>query len=216
MIFFQRVILKKKHLSMSKSKQEGMKVDLREEKVIFSEFFSVKRAFLRHERFDGEMSPELRRYSFEKNNAVAALVYHVEKNAVLLVNQHRYPPMHHGVGWVTEVVAGGIDENEDPGSAIVREIEEEAGYRVKSYELMHDMYVSPGVFSERVKLYYTEVKEEDRVSAGGGVDAENEDIQLLWIPAGEIENWLATGKIIDAKTIVALYYFIQKKLNKKA
>lgn len=200
---------------MFKSRMEGMKVDLIEEKVIFSEFFNVKRAILRHERFDGEMSPELRRYSFEKNNAVAALVYHVEKDAVLLVNQHRYPPMRHGIGWVTEVVAGGIDGNEDPGSAIVREIEEEVGYRAKRCELIHDMYVSPGVFTERVKLYYAEIKEADRVSAGGGVDAENEDIQLLWISAGEIEDWLASGKIIDAKTIVALYYFIQNNLNKK-
>ena len=199
---------------MYKNNPESMQVDMREEKVIFNEFFKVKRAFLRHERFDGEMSPELRRYSFEKNNAVAALIYHKDKDAVLLVNQHRYPPMQHGIAWVTEVVAGGINDNEDAISAITREIEEEVGYQVETCELIHDMYVSPGVFSERIKLYYAEVTENNRVHPGGGVDSEDEDIQPVWVPTQEILGWLKEGKIIDAKTIVALYHFLFINLNK--
>ena len=199
---------------MYKNNRESMQVDMREEKVIFNEFFKVKRAFLRHERFDGEMSPELRRYSFEKNNAVAALIYHKDKDSVLLVKQHRYPPMQHGIAWVTEIVAGGVNKHEEPLTAIIREIEEEVGYHVETCELIHDMYVSPGVFSERIKLYYAEVTENNRVHSGGGVDSEDEDIQLIWIPTDEILAWLKEGKIIDAKTIVALYHFLFIILNK--
>lgn len=199
---------------MSSDENRKMRIDLLEEEVIFDEFFTVKRASLRHEKFDGSMSEELRRYSFEKNDAVAALIYHREKDAVLLVRQHRYPPMKHGLGWLVEVVAGGVNEGESPDQAIRREIEEEAGYRVQACTPIHDMYVSPGVFSERIKLYMAEVSGEDRINGGGGADDEDEDIELVWIRGEDVEGWLARNRVLDAKTIVALYHFLHQFRNK--
>ena len=199
---------------MSKDDPKQMHVDILKEEVIFDEFFTVRRAYLRHEKFEGGMTEELRRYSFEKNDAVAALVYHVEKDAVLLVRQYRYPPMRHGLAWLDEVVAGGIDEGESPELAIVREIEEETGYRPRKCTQVHDMYVSPGVFSERIQLFFAEVVESDRIHGGGGLDHEHEDIEVVWIPANEIESHLLQGGVIDAKTIVALYAFLHRSQNK--
>lgn len=193
-----------------------MHIDIRKEEVIFDEFFAVKRAYLRHEKFDGGMTEEIRRYSFEKNDAVAALVYHADQDAVLLVRQYRYPPMKHGLAWIDEVVAGGIDEGESPEEAVLREIEEETGYRPQHCRQIHDMYVSPGVFSERIKLFIAEVTENDRIHQGGGVDHEHEDIETVWIPVHEVEGRLLNGEFIDAKTIVALYAFLHKNQNKRA
>ena len=191
-----------------------MKIEVEKEEIIFDEFFRVKKAYLRHEKFNGTMSPLLRRYSFEKNNAVAAIIYHVEKDAILLVRQHRYPPMVHGLDWVTEVVAGGLNEGEDESAAIIREIEEESVYRPTSVKCIHDFYVSPGVFTERLKLYYAEITEAEKINGGGGLDDEDEDIELVWVPRKEIEKALQEGVFIDAKTIIGLYYILHRKVGR--
>lgn len=187
-----------------------MKAKIEKEEIIFNEFFKVKKAHLTHDKFDGSTSPLLRRYSFEKNNAVCVIAYHSEKESILLVNQHRYPPMVHGIGWVTEVVAGGLNEGENPDEAIIREMEEEVGYSPKSVELIHDFYVSPGVFTERLKLYYAEITEVDKVNNGGGLDDEDEDIELKWIPIIEVAKLLTSGLIIDAKTIIGIYFILRR------
>ena len=189
-----------------------MKIQIEKEETLFDEFFKVKRAFLKHEKFDGDMSSTVRRYRFEKNNGVAAVLYHVEKDCLLFVRQHRYPPMMHGLAWVTEVVAGGLMPEENPAEAIIREIEEEAGYLPKEVKCIHDFYVSPGVFTERIKLYYAEISESDKIHDGGGLDDEDEDLQLIWIPKKDIAKELQLGTFIDAKTIIGLYYFLDQKL----
>ena len=120
----------------------------------------------------------------------------------------------HGLAWIDEVVAGGIDDGETAVEAILREIEEETGYRPGRCTQIHDMYVSPGVFSERIQLFIAEVSESDRIHQGGGVAHEHEDIETVWIPADEVEGKLLKGEFIDAKTIVALYAFLHKTQNK--
>ena len=187
-----------------------MKVEIEKEDVIFDEFFKVKRAHLRHEKFDGEWSRTVRRYSFEKSNAVAIILYHLEKDAILLVRQHRYPPMIHEKAWVTEVVAGGLKHDEDPWDAIERETVEEVGYIPQNLQLIHDFYVSPGVFTERIKLFYAEITDDFRPGNGGGVIDEDEDIQLIWIPKSQISAFISSGEVIDAKTLIGLYFFIDK------
>ena len=194
-------------------KTPAMKVEIEKEDVIFDEFFKVKRAQLRHEKFDGGWSNSVRRYSFEKSNAVAIILYHMEKDAILLVKQHRYPPMIHQEAWVTEIVAGGLKQEEDPWEAVQRETVEEVGYLPQNLELIHDFYVSPGVFTERIKLFYAEISEEHRSGNGGGLDDEDEDIQLVWVPSSQLDSFISSGEIIDAKTLIALYYFRDKHKN---
>ncbi len=122
-----------------------MKVDILKEESPFNEFFHVRKARLRFEKFDGTMSPEVVRYSFTKWDAVAALVYHRSKDAYILVRQMRYPPVHHGIDpWMTEIVAGGISPGEDERDAAHREIIEEAGYEPLTLERIMQFYVSPG------------------------------------------------------------------------
>ena len=125
-----------------------------DEETLFNEFFEVRRSRLRFERFDGTMSPEVVRYSFSKWDAVAVLVYHVEKDAYILVRQMRYPPTHHQMDpWFTEIVAGGISPGEDEEAAGIREVLEETGYEPLSMQRIMRFYVSPGIMSERITLF---------------------------------------------------------------
>ena len=72
-------------------------VEIIKEEIAFEEFFSIYRAELKFEHFDGSMSKKVTRYSFQKSDAVAVLVYHVSKDAYVLVRQFRYPPFNHTV-----------------------------------------------------------------------------------------------------------------------
>jgi len=183
-----------------------MKVEILHEETPFKEFFHIRKARLQFEKFDGTMSSEVVRYSFSKWDAVAALVYHRTRDAYILVRQMRYPPIHQGINpWMTEIVAGGITPGEDERDAAHREIIEETGYKPIWLEPMTTFYVSPGIMSERITLFYAEVDESSKINNGGGLQDEDEDIQLVWVPKKEALEWLAEQSIGDAKTIIAIH-----------
>ena len=185
-------------------------VDIIKEEIVFDQFFSLCRGKLRFEHFDGSMSREVTRYSFEKSDAVAVLVYHVTKDAYILVRQFRYPPVHQKVDpWLTEIVAGGVEEGEKEAEAAKREVVEEIGYNPLRLERICKCYVSPGLMNERVAIFLAEVDETSKVNNGGGAKGEDEDIELTWIPRSEARNWMEGQAVGDAKTIIALQWHLR-------
>ena len=184
-----------------------MDVIKHKEESLFNEFFEVHRSLLQFQRFDGTMSPEVTRYSFTKWDAVGILVYHTTRESYILVRQMRYPPTHHGIDpWLTEIVAGGISPGEETEAAAFREVVEEIGYEPISIERVMQFYVSPGIMSERITLFYAEVDESSKINEGGGVPHEDEDIQLIWLPKSQVIEWIANQPVGDAKTIAALLW----------
>ena len=188
-----------------------MKVEIIKEEVPFEEFFKIYKAALKFEHFDGTMSKKVTRYSFEKSDAVAVLIYHISKNAYILVRQFRYPPYHHDIDpWLVEIVAGGKEDNEDDISAAKREVTEETGYTPLRLEKICTCYVSPGLMSERVTIFIAEVDESSKENDGGGAKGEDEDIELLWIPKNDAQSWMEDQKVGDAKTIIALQWHLSR------
>ncbi len=106
-----------------------------------------------------------------------------------------------------------MEKNECPLTCVVRETEEEVGYLIFQPEQIFNFYTSPGGATERCYLFYAEVAAKDKTSKGGGVASEKEDIKLIKLPVTEIESWLSE-KIIDAKTIIALQWFLAKQAKK--
>ena len=193
-----------------------MKVDIISDLTPFDEFFHVRKSVLRFEYFDGTMSPEVTRYSFEKSDAIAVLVHHLSRDAYILVKQFRFPRVHHQLDpWMIEIVAGGISDGEDELTAAHREVIEECGYSPMKLEKINFFYVSPGILSERITLYFAEVDESSKVHEGGGSKLEHEDIELVWIPRNEAMQWLQAQEIGDAKTIMALQWHHLQMLNVK-
>jgi len=154
------------------------KVEIKEKKRLFDDFFKIDEVLLSHERFDGQMSPFMRRLSFERGDSVAALLWNKESQKLILTHQFRYPTVEKGPGWITEIVAGVLGKDEEPEDAIRREILEETGYDAKVIDYISTFYVSPGGSSERIILYSAEVTNKDKISKGGGVVSEHEDIQV--------------------------------------
>lgn len=189
------------------------KVEIESREIVFDDFFKIEKASLRFERFDGTMSRKVKRLSLERGDAVAALIYNRDTGRLLLTNQFKYPTMGHGDGWITEIVAGMVEEGETPEEALGREIEEEAGFKIRECARVHTFYVSPGGTSERIFLYYVEVNESDREGEGGGLASEAEDIKVLAYTPAEAFALLDRGQINDAKTLIALMWLRSRKEN---
>lgn len=185
------------------------KVEIIRRETAFDEsIFRVERARLRYERFDGHLSQPVTRLSLERGDGVSAVLHKIEDDSLLLIEQFRYPAHQHGEGWLLELAAGIVGPNENPAESMRRELLEETGYRVDKLEPISTFYPSPGGCSERIFLYYAAVTEVDKITAGGGVPSENEDIRSLWLPRAEALAMLNDGRICDAKTIIGLQWLI--------
>ncbi|MFK7808645.1 MAG: NUDIX domain-containing protein [Saprospiraceae bacterium] len=182
------------------------KVNIKKSNRILDDFFKVDEAFLQFEKLDGEMSDTVRRLNFERGDGVAALVFNADTDKIILVRQFRYSAHLRGESYVIETVAGMLKPEEDPEEAIKREIEEEIGFANPHLTPISQFFVSPGGTSEQIFLYYAVVHEADRVSAGGGLDTENEDIQILEYHMEEITELMDNGVITDAKTLIAIMW----------
>lgn len=186
------------------------KVQIESQRRIFDDFFKIEEAILRYERFDGQMSKTIRRLNFERGDSVAALIWNKETGRILLISQFRYPTYEKGPGWIIEIVAGILEQNEDPEEVIRREIIEETGYEACSLDHINTFYVSPGGSSERIILYYAETDNAHKVPNRGNLDYGNEDIQLLEFSLPDLWTALKSGKFIDAKTLIAIQWLRNK------
>jgi nudix-type nucleoside diphosphatase (YffH/AdpP family) len=105
-----------------------------------------------------------------------------------------------------EACAGIVEENEDPSVGIIREIEEETGYKVQKVKKLFELYSTPGSVAEIIHYYVAEYTKEQKVGDGGGLEEENEDIDVIELPFEEAFTKIQSGEIKDAKTVILLQY----------
>ncbi len=153
---------------------------------------------------------------YGKSDGIAILLYNLTSKKVILSKQFRAPVYVHGIsdGFSIEVVGGAIDENESPESAAIRETEEEVGYKIDKVKRISTVFLSPGIVNEKVHLFIGEYKDEDKTENGGGVAAENEEIEVLETKFSDALKMIETEEIIDARTIMLLQYLQINKLLK--
>jgi GDP-mannose pyrophosphatase NudK len=185
-----------------------------QEEYNYHDFFKVLRARFQHEKFDGTMSAEVERLIFERGNSVAILLYDARQDTVLLTKQFRYPAyIHDGPGWLIEIVAGVQDKGRDMLTVAHSELVEEIGYKLAHLQFLCKFYLSPGGSSEQIHLYLGYLHQAERVSAGGGLASEHEDIQLFRLPLSRALKMIRHGEIRDAKTIIALQQLYLLKMQ---
>jgi ADP-ribose pyrophosphatase len=182
------------------------KVEVLSRRRLFDDFFKIDETMVRFERFDGTMSEAVRWLVFERGDSVAVLVVNAKRRTVCLVQQFRYPAHEKGGGWLTDVVAGMIEEGDTPEETARRETLEEAGFEVAAIEPIATFFVSPGGSTERVFLFCAVVGDGARKTDGGGVASEHEDIKVIERPIDEFLAQVRSGGMHDAKTIIAGYW----------
>ncbi|MHA7100511.1 NUDIX domain-containing protein [Roseivirga pacifica] len=175
------------------------------EKVISDRWFTLKDISFDYTKNNGEVQRQ-DRVVYHKDNYSAILLYNSNKNSIILTKQFRMPAYINtpADGFVIEVCAGMLD-NDSPEEAVIREAEEETGYRVKQVQKVFECYTSPGTLSELAHLYVGEYEDNMKVTEGGGTDAD-EDIEVLETPFRAALEMVKTGEIKDAKTIMLIQY----------
>jgi nudix-type nucleoside diphosphatase (YffH/AdpP family) len=188
------------------------KAVIKQQRRVFDDFFKVDELVVSFQRTDGKMSQDERRLVFERGDAVAVLLLNLDTRSVIVVQQFKVPALvgrrrdHPSIidGWIIEAIAGVIEPNETPEAAIIRETMEETGYQIRFPKLIAKFLSSPGATSERIFLYFAEVRERDKTGKGGGID--DEDIKTLQMTLDNLFDRLAKGSIDDPKLLIAAYW----------
>jgi GDP-mannose pyrophosphatase NudK len=156
-------------------------------------------------RFDGT-TQEISREVYDPGDAAAILLYDPTRSRVVLVRQFRLA-VYLATGRETTIEAcAGKLEGLDAAARIVMEAEEEAGYIIRDPKFLFEAFMSPGAYAERIHFFLARYSPTDRHGPGGGIRDEGEDIEVLEPTLDEALAMIASGEIVDTKTIILLQY----------
>lgn len=156
-----------------------------------------------HSRRDGTLQT-VEREIYDHGSAAAVLLYAREGGTVILTRQFRLPPHLNGdPAWMIEAPAGLLD-GEAPAIAAYREAVEETGYAPADLVFLFEVYTSCGSLTEKCACFLGRYTPGEKVSAGGGLASEGEDIEVFELPFEEALAMTTDGRIVDAKTILLL------------
>jgi nudix-type nucleoside diphosphatase (YffH/AdpP family) len=177
-----------------------------EAKVLSDQFYTLKKVIFHKTQKSGQQVTQVREV-YDRGNGAAILLYNRTAGSVILTRQFRMPTFLNGnlTGMLIECCAGLLDQDK-PEEAIRRETEEETGYKIRAVEKVLEAYMSPGSVTEILYLFVAEYTKEMKVSEGGGLEEENEDIEVLEMPYAQALEMVRTGEIKDGKTILLLQY----------
>ena len=155
---------------------------------------------------DGEWETQ-QREAYDRGNGAAILLFNPKNKKVILTRQFRMPTYvnDNPDGMMVEVCAGLLD-GDDPVACIIKEVEEETGYRVQKVDEVFEAYMSPGAVTEKLHFFIAEYSDEMKISSGGGAAHESEHIEVLEVPFSTALEMIKSGEIVDAKSILLLQY----------
>ncbi|QNK03013.1 NUDIX domain-containing protein [Dyella telluris] len=174
--------------------------------AILSDNWYVLRKFTFDFRRKNGQWQTLEREAYDRGNGAAILLYNRANGTVILTRQFRLPAFVNGHdGMLVEACAGLLDKD-DPETCIRKETEEETGYRIANVRKIFEAFMSPGSVTEKLHFFVGEYQARDKVSHGGGLEHDGEDIDVLEMTLDEALAMVDRGQIMDAKTIMLLQY----------
>lgn len=159
-----------------------------------------------YQKKDNSIETQIREV-YDRGNGAGILLYNAAQKTVILTRQFRLPTYLNGnkTGMMIEVCAGLLDKD-NPEQCIIRETEEETGYRLSKVKKVFETFISPGAVTEILYLFVGEYDASMKVSEGGGAENEQEEIDVLEFSFEQAFAMIQTGEIKDAKTIMLLQY----------
>jgi len=174
--------------------------------ILSKNWYTLKKISYEYKKKDGSWQTQFRE-AYDRGNGATILLYNKENKTIILTNQFRLPTFINGneTGMMIETCAGLLDKD-NPEDCIKREAEEETGYKISSVKKIFEAYMSPGSVTEILYFFIAEYSKDMKVNEGGGIEHEQEDIEVLEMPFEKALHMMDTGEIKDAKTIMLLQY----------
>ena len=191
---------------------DNSKVKINSIKNLSNDWYKLDKIDFDFQNRNGEWQNQTRE-SYNRGDGAAILLYNPSKKTVILTKQFRIPSYlnEHPDGMLIEVCAGLLDAD-DPLTCIKKEAEEEVGYKISEPKKIFEIYSSPGAVTEILHYFIAEYSDDMKISEGGGLKEETEEIEVLEVGFKEALAMIYTGEICDAKTIILLQYAQINKL----
>lgn len=179
--------------------------------ILSDNWYILKKVTYEYTKKDGTKLTQSRE-AYDRGNGATILLYNLQQKTVILTKQFRLPSYINGNenGMLIEACAGLLDKD-NAEDCIKRETEEETGYKISEVKKIFEAYMSPGSVTEILYFFVAEYSKDMKVNEGGGVEHEEENIEVLELNFDDALRKIETDEIKDAKTIMLLQYI---RLNK--
>ncbi|MFK7922488.1 MAG: GDP-mannose pyrophosphatase NudK [Bacteroidia bacterium] len=182
------------------------RIKITNQEVLSDNWYTLNKITYEYQRPDGQWETQARE-AYDRGNGATILLYNPSQKTVILTRQFRMPTYVNGndSGMMIEACAGLLDKD-NPEDCIRKETEEETGYKVSNVKKIFESYMSPGSVTEILYFFVAEYTADMKVSDGGGLDEEQENIEVLELDFDVALGMIASGEINDGKTIMLLQY----------
>jgi len=174
--------------------------------VLSDNWYVLRKITYQYTKKDGTTLTQSRE-AYDRGNGATILLYNKVQRTVILTRQFRLPTFINGneSGMLIEACAGLLDKD-NAEDCIRRETQEETGYQVTAVRKIFEAYMSPGSVTEILHFFIAEYTKAMKVSEGGGLEEEEENIEVLEFGIDQALSMIKNGEIKDAKTIMLLQY----------
>lgn len=211
---FQEVEFEKegRYLYQNDSYQMIHNIEILKTEILSDNWYFLRKITYSYQKKDGTKITQSRE-AYDRGNGATILLYNKEQQTVILTRQFRLPTFVNGneTGMLIEACAGLLDKD-NPEDCIRRETEEETGYKITDVRKVFEAYMSPGSVTEILYFFVAEYSKAMKVTDGGGVEHEEENIEVLELPFSNAMNMMKSGEIKDGKTIMLLQYIALHQL----
>lgn len=181
-------------------------IKILETEILSDNWYTLRKITYEYSKKNGSKVTQSRE-AYDRGNGATILLYNKKQKTVILTKQFRLPTFVNGntSGMLIEACAGLLDKD-NAEDCIRRETEEETGYKVTDVRKIFEAYMSPGSVTEILHFFIAEYSKDMKVTEGGGLEHEEENIEVMEILIDEAMNMITHGEIKDGKTIMLLQY----------
>ncbi|MGN6638231.1 MAG: GDP-mannose pyrophosphatase NudK [Mucilaginibacter sp.] len=187
-------------------------LDILRNEILSDNWYTLRKITYQYTNINGLPTVQSRE-AYDRGNGATILLYNKQNQTVILTRQFRMPTYVNGNpdGYLIETCAGLLDKD-NAEQCIKRETEEETGYKISQVQKVFEAYMSPGSVTELLYFFVAAYSKEMKIGDGGGLEEENENIEVLELPFSQAITMVNNGDIKDGKTIMLLQYALMNNL----